>query len=637
MTPTERAVDGRGLVPAVAALDDSTLARRLMRDRSFRHPPPPPATADHLARADDALAGTFRHVGESYALGRVFDWRTNPSRDKEWLIAQHKLYMLLDLAQAFRLTGEPRYVARWVELLDHWMATMPSGFITASDAQVEAKRIESVVWSFLMLREAAADPATIPGTLLRRMLEFLARETGYVAANLRPSRNHRTFQLSSIGLVGLLFPELEDSESWTALAAEGLRANLLADFEESGVHVERSTHYHNLALEAGLGFVELATMNGVAVAPDLKDRLHRALLFSMFAQFPDGEIPLINDSDTLDHAAMFLAGNRIYGDARFAFVASLGRQGEAPGETAADFGGYVILRDGWGQDEESFRARQHVFIDCAPLGEGSHSHYDLFSFTWFAGGRQVVVDPGRYTYDAEPLDRIDWRREFKSTRFHNTVCVDGLDQTRYLSKAKSPPPGVERYDRRIHAAKHGPEIVLLARSHALDGPSPWCAGIARSHEYAVLHARAFVHVERAALLVLDILLPQDGAEHVLTSRLHFAREWLGQVGMQHAGDGWVAAAPGWSAAVATSHPGHARLEDGFVSKTYGEKHAAPVLACSLKAHAPVAFATLLSCAEDPRPPGLVSLDQHGMTVTVGDRPFTFRLGQAGRPPEVVSG
>jgi hypothetical protein len=572
----EADLTGDGIAAAIAALDDDALARHLLQDRTFRHPPPPDALPLHVARANDALEGVFRHVGETHRLGRGFDWRTNPSRDKEWLIAHHKLYALLDLAQAFRLNGEARFAAGWCEILGSWLRTMPSGFITASDAQVEAKRIESVVWSLLILRMGPA-AGLVPGALLRQLLVFLARETRYVTTHLRPSRNHRTFQLASIGLVGALFPEIEDRDAWIALAGEGLRANLLKDFEPSGVHVERSTHYHNLALESGLGLVELFDLNGLQVAPDLRERLLRALEFSLFFQFPDGEIPLINDSDTLDHAGMFRAGERLFADPRFAFSASLGGDGSPPGQTCRDFSGYVVLRDGWGHDPASFRARQHVFIDCAPLGEGSHSHYDLFSFTWFAAGQQVVVDPGRYTYNAEPVDGVDWRREFKSTRFHNTVCIDGLDQTRYLSKARTPPPGVERYDRTKHPHKHGPEIERVAFASDLCALSPWVAGAARSHEYGVLHARAFVFLAQTRLVVIDLLIPEDGRTHHAASHLHFGAGWCNRLALAQEDNVHCLRSPEWSLAATSSGATTCRLTDGFVSKTYGEKERAPVL------------------------------------------------------------
>ena len=51
-------------------------------------------------------------------------------------------------------------------------------------------------------------------------------------------------------------------------------------------------------------------------------------------------------------------------------------------------------------------------LDCGPLGEGGHGHYDQLSVELMADGRSVVVDPGRFTY-AE--DGTGWRAWFKGT------------------------------------------------------------------------------------------------------------------------------------------------------------------------------------------------------------------------------
>ena len=68
-----------------------------------------------------------------------------------------------------------------------------------------------------------------------------------------------------------------------------------------------------------------------------------------------------------------------------------------------------------------------LVFDCGPLGDGGHGHYDALSIE-MASGRPLVVDPGRFTYCDDPPH---WRRWFKSTAAHNTVTVDGLDQTPY--------------------------------------------------------------------------------------------------------------------------------------------------------------------------------------------------------------
>ena len=67
-------------------------------------------------------------------------------------------------------------------------------------------------------------------------------------------------------------------------------------------------------------------------------------------------------------------------------------------------------------------------FDCGELGFGSiaaHGHADALSFALRAFGEDVLVDPGTYDYFTHP----EWRRYFRSTRAHNTVEIDGLDQS----------------------------------------------------------------------------------------------------------------------------------------------------------------------------------------------------------------
>lgn len=578
-----------------AALSDAQFLSHFAAPRAVRLPALPAPTAEQLQNADEVLAGRFRLVGETYDLAPGFSWQDNPSRDKEWQIAHHKFYFAVDLAQAWRARGDVRYLEAWRGLIGSWLGEMGSGFIAASDAQVEAKRVEHWVTSFHLLQ--GTDWARhVSGTFLRAFIGRIAEEARYIARNLRPSRNHRTFQLYAMFLVGVSFPELRDRDELIETARTLLSENLLRDFRPDGVHVELSTHYHQITLETALAFYELARLNGIALVPELGERLHRALEFSLHVAWPDGRMPLINDSDDGDPLPMLHQGARLFGDERLLWVASGGRAGEVPGTASRHFDhcGYFTLSDGWGVDPESYSRRQHVFFDCGPLGEGSHSHYDLLNFCYFAGGEPLVVDPGRYTYAAEPgADGIDWRREFKSTRFHNTVTLDGLDQTRYLSKAKHPPPGVERYNRSIHAAKHGPDAQAVGVEYALGELTDWIWGSALSHEYSPLHTRVLVFMARQYLFIYDHVRIADGCEHEAALHFHLDPRWRDRVALGGSADELVALAPDWQIRSLKCPGLDARLESGWVSTRYGEKEAAPVLRIARSASRSLTFATVL--------------------------------------------
>ena len=86
--------------------------------------------------------------------------------------------------------------------------------------------------------------------------------------------------------------------------------------------------------------------------------------------------------------------------------------------------GYYLLQCGHRNEVD----RLSVTFDCGDLGFGplaAHGHADALSFTLRAFGREVFVDPGTYDYFTDRR----WRDYFRGTRAHNTVVVDGQDQS----------------------------------------------------------------------------------------------------------------------------------------------------------------------------------------------------------------
>src|SRR6185436_18852117 len=86
------------------------------------------------------------------------------------------------------------------------------------------------------------------------------------------------------------------------LATTELHANLLADFGEDGVHRERSTHYHMIALRSFVGARENCRRYDVELPRGFDERLSKACDFALHMQRPDGTIPALSDSDSGDYA-----------------------------------------------------------------------------------------------------------------------------------------------------------------------------------------------------------------------------------------------------------------------------------------------------------------------------------------------
>jgi heparinase II/III-like protein len=82
-------------------------------------------------------------------------------------------------------------------------------------------------------------------------------------------------------------------------------------------------------------------------------------------------------------------------------------------------GGYYILRHA---------PEPVVIFDCGPLGYlslAAHGHADCLSLCLSVKGEWLLVDPGTYVYHEEQ----EWRRWFRGTAAHNTLTIEGLDQS----------------------------------------------------------------------------------------------------------------------------------------------------------------------------------------------------------------
>ena len=91
--------------------------------------------------------------------------------------------------------------------------------------------------------------------------------------------------------------------------------------------------------------------------------------------------------------------------------------------TSASFpeGGFHVMRN----------ARDHVFIDCGPVGQagrGGHGHNDCLSFEATLDGVHLITDCGAYVYTADAHER----NRFRSTAFHNTPQVDREELNRFV-------------------------------------------------------------------------------------------------------------------------------------------------------------------------------------------------------------
>ncbi len=287
---------------------------------------------------------------------------------------------------------------------------------------------------------------------------------------------------------------------------------------------------------------------------------------------PDGSIPALSDSDTGSYLDLLALAADLFGRPDWLYAATRGQHGQAPEHRCASFpiGGYFVQRSGW-RSPASADAERFLVFDCGPLGDGGHGHYDALSIE-IAAGQPLVVDPGRFTYCDDPPH---WRRWFKSTAAHNTITVDGLDQTPY-------------YRGKPKAGMAEASLVQRLTGQGLDV----LCGEVTSPAYEVIHRRRILFVAGEYWIVHDALA--GSRPHRYDLRFHLAPGAADR--SAHARG---ARARGLGLLVAPPWP--ISIEDGWVSASYGLKEPAPVVVATAEGVESADFFSLLMPLSDAAP------------------------------------
>ncbi|HET7290786.1 MAG TPA: alginate lyase family protein [Vicinamibacteria bacterium] len=335
---------------------------------------------------------TFTALGRSRRIGDPPDW--NAEEPLLWLFNLH----YFDYLEA--LPPERR-----VALVLDWIARHPPRPGAAGWMPYPLSlRLRN--WTRLLRQDLAW-----PEESRARVLASIEAQGNCLAANVEEHLrgNHLLENGLTLALLSASFRG-RAAVSWGRRGRAILEGELDEQFLRDGGHFERSPMYHAL-LTAGLVELAAALPPGDVLGERIRERLPGLLGFLLALRHPDGGIALFNDSalDIAPEAADLQ---------REVYALRL----DAPASERAAFPetGYWVWRGGG----------DALLVDAGPIGPDyvpAHAHGDIFSFELSLGGRRVVVDGGTSTYEAGA--ERDWVR---STRAHNTVEVDGMDQCEFF-------------------------------------------------------------------------------------------------------------------------------------------------------------------------------------------------------------
>jgi len=361
-----------------------------------------------------------------------------------------RMQWLMPCAQAWVLTRDEKYARHVRAVLEGWIDANPYACGVNWGVTMEpAMRLLTWTW---MLR-ACADSAAFADAAFRERLSIALFLHGVFTEKYIErsdvNGNHFTADAAALVVVGALFGEGADAERWLRDGQQDLEHEIALQVYADGVDFEASSAYHRLVAELFLLASMALGAAGRATSTQYRQRLAGMARFTAAYSRPDGFAPLWGDNDNaraLPFGSQPLRDHRYLvglialhlGDAEL-LTLTRGSRGEAAwlfgaaaAEKLTDFGppiasrafrqgGVYVLRD----------ARNHVFIDCGPIGlagRGGHGHNDLLSFEAMLDGVSVVTEGGCYVYTADTVSRdID-----RGTRSHNTPIVDGQEINRFL-------------------------------------------------------------------------------------------------------------------------------------------------------------------------------------------------------------
>ncbi len=473
-------------------------------------------------------------------LGKLIDYRSERVvGDIKYLWEPSRHLELVTLAQAWQVSGEQRYADGARALLQSWFdqCPYPQGVHWTSSLELAVRLLNwSVAWQLLGGANSPLFAGEDGQRFQRQWLDSVYQHCHFIRGYFSrhsSANNHLFGEYMGLFVASLTWPCWPESARWQALAKRGLEAEALKQNTADGVNKEQAVYYQHEVMDMMLLCHLAGQANGVAFSAAYLARLEKLAEFLAALLDAGGHMPMIGDADDaqmvrLSHQpdwspyrSLLASCALLFGRADFKRKAGefddknawlFGAAGRARWEALAvpreerptmafQEGGYYLLGQHFGEPDEV-----RLVADCAPLGYlsiAAHGHADALAFTLSLGGEEFLIDPGTYAYHTQKA----WRDYFRSTAAHNTVEVDGQDQSEiggnfmWLRKARA----------RLQAHQTDASVQVFEGEHD---------GYRRLADPLIHRRRIEFDTNRGIIVVKDIL--QCQGMHQLALHWHFS-------------------------------------------------------------------------------------------------------------------
>lgn len=351
-------------------------------------------TADEVMRGEISLVGL-----PAYKLGKKINWNASPYKNRSWEYVFHSLRWMGTLVVEYENTGERRYLDRAKEITKDWAARNKYG----------ARGTKPYVWNDhpVSLRTQAliclskhANESWLKQSLTTHA-KLLSNPRLY-----KKGHNHGIDQDIALMAIGCRYKR----KDWSDLASRRLTGTVKLDVDSQGALMEQAPRYAVYVY----GRLQVAMTNmracGRKVPGEISRRAEALKDFIAHSTQPNGFMVPIGDGSAETEPKM--------------------DTGTPKQKVRTYKAGYVYGRTDWDKRDSAYYS-----IRYGP-GMKYHGHEDHLGVTYYAQGRDILVDTGFHSYEKNA-----YRYWTLSPEAHNVPTVVGqrfrprtasrLDKTRY--------------------------------------------------------------------------------------------------------------------------------------------------------------------------------------------------------------
>ena len=393
------------------------------------------------------------------------------STDIKFIWEPNRFAFVYTLARAYVASHNEEFPEAFWALIEDWAKhNPPNTGPNWMDGQEIALRL--MAWTF-GFNAFLNSPSSTPQRKAQFTL-YVAAQTERIYQNIdyaiSTRSNHTISEAFSLWLVGLLFPELKDSEKYFSIGRKLLEQEATAQIFPDGSYSMYSLNYHRFILHIYLYAIRLGEINDPSLRGERSSTKQSPTRFSAnvyhaitksieyLSQLIDpsiGEMPVygsndgalvlpLNNCDFTDYRPLLQLGWYITkkeflfepgpwdedifwlcGESFTTKHAKNAKENKKLGDLSAlrgdsfPNGGVYILRN----------TNSKAILRCTDFtsrpSQADQLHMDL----WIHG-HNIAIDAGTYLYSGEGI----WRNGLAHTSIHNTVTVDNKDQMTMVSR-----------------------------------------------------------------------------------------------------------------------------------------------------------------------------------------------------------